>query len=91
VSMAKWATHSASPIARRCQVARSKTGSCEINAFHGLYRVGTTPIRSGACRRHIFLKFSKAGAAEVPGPCMYRVLSEEAEELHMATIALVDY
>jgi hypothetical protein len=35
----------------------------------GLSRVGTTPIHSVACRRHIFLKFSKAGVDEVPEPC----------------------
>jgi hypothetical protein len=52
----------------RCQVARSKAGSCEVYAFRGLSRVGTALIRSGACRRHIFLKIAKAGA-EVPGPC----------------------
>jgi hypothetical protein len=68
VSMAKWARFCISTIARRCQVARSKAGSCEVYAFHGLSRVDTTPIRFRACRRHIFLKFSNAGA-EVPVPC----------------------
>jgi hypothetical protein len=51
----------------RC-LARSKAGSSEVYVFRGLSRVGTTPIRSGSCRGHIFLKIAKAGA-EVPGPC----------------------
>ena len=74
--------------ARRGQVARSKAGSCEVYAFRGLSRVGTTPIRSGACRRHIFLKISKAGA-EVPGPCTGCCGMKPKN--FMATTALVDH
>jgi hypothetical protein len=78
---------SASSIARRCQVARSKAGSCEVYAFRGLSRVGTTPIRSRACRQHIFLKIAKAGA-EVPRPCTGCCRKKPRNS--MATIALVD-
>ena len=45
---------SASDIARRCQQARSKTARCEVYAFRGLARVGTTPIHSGGCGRQQF-------------------------------------
>jgi hypothetical protein len=87
VSMWRSGLDSASPIARRCQVARSKAGSCEVYVFRGLSRVGKTPIRSGACRRHTFLNFSKSGA-EVPGPCI-GCCRKKPRNL-MATIALVD-
>jgi hypothetical protein len=78
---------SASEIARRCQVARSKAGTSEVYVFRGLSRVGTTPIRSGSCRRHVFLKIAKAGA-EVPGPCTGCCRTKPRNSV--ATIALVD-
>ena len=78
---------SASEIARRCQVARSKAGSSEVYAFRGLSRVGTIPIRSRSCHRHIFLKIAKAGA-EVPGSCTGCCRKKPRNS--MATIALVD-
>jgi hypothetical protein len=58
-----------------------------VYVFRGLCRVGTTPIRSGSCRRHIFLKTAKAGA-EVPGPCTG--CCRQKPRNSMATIALVD-
>jgi hypothetical protein len=41
-------------------------------------RVATTPIRSESCRRHLFLKFLKAGA-EVTW-AIYAVMLDEFEE-----------
>jgi hypothetical protein len=83
VGMAKWATNRIRNRQARGGHAlpRSKAGSCEIYALRGLSRVGTTPIRSGACRRYILLKFSKKGRCG-GARAMYRVQSEEAEEFY---------
>jgi hypothetical protein len=79
---------SATPNARRGQIARSKAGSSEVFVFRGLSRVGTTPIRSGACRRHIFLKIAKAGAEVPAGPCTGCCRTKPRN--FVATTALVD-
>ena len=46
VSMAKWARFCICNRQEMPGIARIKAGSCEVYAFRGLSRVGTTPIRS---------------------------------------------
>jgi hypothetical protein len=67
VSMAKWARfciHKRQEMPGSSEQGRKLRGLCIPRS---LPRVGTTPIRSRACRQHIFLKIATAGA-KVPGP-----------------------
>jgi hypothetical protein len=77
--MAKWAIDSASAIARTCQIARSKAGSCEVYVFRGLPPVlwhDPDPLGSlSPAYLPEILKGGRGGAR-----AMYRVLSDEAEE-----------
>jgi hypothetical protein len=77
---------------RRRSRSRSRRGRRRRRRGGRLPRVGTTPIRLGACRRHIFQRFPKAGAEGVSEPACtaaQRQCPRKKPSNFMATIALV--